>query len=373
MRCICAQSDLKEALIAASKALPKGKPQVPITAGIYFVTRRTYLEMHGTDFSTGVIAKIPAEIEIEGETVINGKNITEVIGKLSDSMVTISTEEDNNVATIKSDAATFTLYTMEGVEDFPQVNLPDAEFSFYIKTTTLKRLIARSAFAVSNDDSRPVFTGCSINVNGENIIFAATNTHRLVEIKSLIEDTIEGEHKIIVPAATLNNVLSILNSAKDEHGVKVEVSDRQISFTIGTLIVTGRLIDGNFPDYERVIPKNCQTFVNLEVKDLLAAINRVAVIAKQTEYNSVKLNFNNEGLEISAEAYGTGKVVEHLNAVIEGPNLEISFNLDYIQQYLRAANNNDILRVSLTDNLTPADFRLADEGDLIYVVTPVRA
>lgn len=373
MRFICEQTDLKDALTATLKALPGGKPQVPITAGIYFVTRGTYLEMHGTDFSTGVIAKIPAEVEVEGEVVINGKNIAEVISKLEDSIVTISTEEDNNVATIKSDAATFSLYTMDGIEDFPQVNLPDTEYSFYVKNSTLKRLISRSAFAVSNDDSRPVFTGCSINVSGENIIFAATNTHRLVEIKALIEDNIEGEHSIIVPAGTLYNVLSILNSTKDERGVKVEVSNRQIAFTINTLIVTGRLIDGSFPDYERVIPKNSQTFVNLEVKDLLNAINRVAVIAKQTEYNSVKFNFNNEGLEISADAYGTGKVVEHLNAAIEGPNLEISFNLDYIQQYLRAADNTDTLRISLTDNLTPADFRLDNEGDLIYVVTPVRA
>lgn len=371
MKCICSQRDLKEALIAASKALPSGKPQAPILSGIYFVTRTNYLEMHATDFTTGIISKIPAEIEVEGEMVVNGKNITEIVGKLSGSVVTISTEEENNTATIKSDATTFSLYTMEP-EDFPKVAMQEYHHSFYIKNDILKNLVNRSVFAVSDDDSRPVFTGCSITVEGENITFVATNTHRLIVIKSVIENNIEGEHSLIVPADALSDVLSIVQAVRDERGVKIEFSDKHIAFTINNMIVACRLIDGTFPAYDRVIPESCKTYANVEVKNFVESLNRVAIIAKQTEYNTARMGLSDEGLELSADSYATGKVVEHLSADVEGPDVEIAFNLRYLQDFLRTSSGNDILRIGVNDSSTPAEFRLADEDNIIYVVTPVR-
>lgn len=371
MKCICSQRDLKEALIAAAKALPGGKPQSPILSGIYFVTRKNILEMHATDFTTGIISKIPAEIEIDGEMVVNGKNITEIIGKLSGSVVTISTEEENNVATIKSDATTFSLYTMDP-EDYPKVAMQEYHQSFYIKNAILKNLVTRSVFAVSDDDARPVFTGCSITVEGENITFVATNTHRLIVTKSVIENNIEGEYSLIVPANALSDVLSIVQAVRDDRGVKIEFSEKHIAFTINNMIVACRLIDGSFPSYDRVIPESCRTFANVEVKSFVESLGRVSIIASKTEYNTARMSFSNEGLEISADSYATGKVVEHLSADIEGPDVEISFNLRYLQDFLRTANSSDILRIGINDNLTPAEFRLTDEENIIYVVTPVR-
>lgn len=370
MNCICSQKELQQALIAASKALP-AKAQTPVLNGIYISAKNDQIEIQATDFSLGVIAKIPAEIEDEGAIVVNGKNITEIISKLAGDIVTISTNDDN-VANFKSEAASFSIYTMDA-EDFPKVGVQEFQHSFFIKNNVLKNLIARSTFAASNDDSRPVFQGCSVTIENSSISFVATNTHRLVVVKAEIEDDIPGENKFIVPAKTLNDLMWIINSAREDNGVKVDFSDKHIAFTVNDIFVTCRLIDGQFPPHEKVIPASCETYANLDIGEFRSAISRVEIISKQTEYNTVRLKFDSEGLELSSTSYETGKVTEHVNAAVEGAGVEISFNLRYIQDFLKIAGSGDEVRVGMNDRLSPADFRIVDDENFIYIVTPVRA
>mgnify|MGYP002626116103 CR=1 FL=1 len=370
MNCICSQRELKDALIAASKALP-AKAQTPILNGIYITAKNDQLEIQATDFSLGVIAKISAEIENEGTIVVNGKNITEIISKLDGDIVTISTEEGAKSANFKSEAAAFSLYTMDA-EEFPKVNVQEFDHSFFIKNNVLRKLIARSTFAASNDDSRPIFQGCSVTIENSAITFVATNTHRLVVVKAEIEDDIPGENKFIIPAKTLNDLMWIINSAREDNGVKVEFSDKHIAFTVNDVFVTCRLIDGQFPPHEKVIPASCETYATLDIGEFRSAINRVEIISKQTEYNTVRLAFSNEGLELSSDSYDTGKVIEHVNAAVEGSNVEIAFNLKYIQDLLKISGGGDEVRIGMNDKLSPADFRLVDDEDFIYIVTPVR-
>lgn len=371
MNCICSQRELKDALTAASKALPV-KPQTPILNGFYISAHDNQLEIQATDFALGIIAKIPAEIENEGTIVVNGKNITEIIGKLEGDIVTISTDENGNSAIFKSESTTFSLYTMDA-EDFPKVSSQEFQHSFFIKNSVLKSLIARSTFSASNDDSRPIFQGCLVSIEGSTITFVATNTHRLVVVKSEIENDIPGENQFIVPAKTLNDVMSIINSAREDKGVKIDFSDKHIAFTINDIFVICRLIDGQFPPYQKVIPASCETFATVDIADFRSAINRVEIISKQTEYNTVMLNFNEEGLKLSSTSYDMGKVDTHVNSAVEGQSVEIAFNLRYIQEFLRIAGGSDEVRIGMNDKLSPADFRLTNNQDLIYIVTPVRA
>ncbi len=370
MKCICSQKDLKEALIAASKALPT-KPQTPILNNIYFCATQNTLEIQATDFSTGIIAKIPAEVEIEGEVVIPGKKITEIIGKMFGAIITLSTEEEENLAVIKSGTTTFSLYTSDS-EEFPKVATQEYNHSFYIKNEYLKQLIARSTFATANDTTRPIFQGCSITINGSDITFVATNTHRLILAKSTIEDEIPGENKLIVHATALNDVLSILNATKDERGVKVDFSDKHIAFTINNIFLTCRLIDGEFPPHDKVFPASCATFASVPISKFLSEMSLVETVSRETEYNTVRLKFNDEGLALAADSYGTGKVLGNVNAEVTGPNIDIAFNLRYIQDFLKIAEDSEEVRIGMNEPLSPAEFRFPDKEDIIYVITPVR-
>jgi len=373
LKIVCSQRELQAALIAASKALP-AKAQTPILNGIYIATVDNMVEIHATDFSTGIVAKISADIESEGATVINGKSITEIVGKLSGNIVTISTEEEEGMATFKCDATTFSIFTIDGdAEDFPKVTMQDYHNSFFIKNENLKRLITHSTFACADEkDGRPVFQGCSITVVDDKITFVATNTHRLVVVKDKIEYGIVGEAKMIVPASALNDVLGILNATSEDTGVKVDFSDKNIAFTINNIFMNCRLIDGTFPPHEKVIPASCETFAILDISEFASAINRVEIISKQSENNTVKLKFDSEGLELSATSYETGRVVEHITAEVEGPDIEIAFNLRYIREFLRISASHSEVRIGMNDSLSPADFRIPIDDSFIYIVTPVR-
>ena len=373
MKFVCSQKDLKEALLAASRALP-AKAQTPILNGIYIAAENDSIELHATDFSTGIVAKIPAEIESPGAIILNGKSLTEIVGKLSGNIVTISTEEEEGMATFKCDATTFSIFTMDGdAEDFPKVSAQEYIYSFYIKNDVLKNLITRSTFATAEEkDGRPVFQGCSITIEGDTITFVATNTHRLIVVKDNIADEISGENKMIVPSTALNDILSILNGANNDKDVKVDFSDKHIAFTVNNIFMNCRLIDGTFPPHEKVIPASCETFAILDISEFASAINRVEIISKQSENNTVKLKFDSEGLELSATSYETGRVVEHLTAEVEGPDIEIAFNLRYIREFLRISASHAEVKIGMNDSLSPADFRIPIDDSFIYIVTPVR-
>lgn len=373
MKCICGQKDLKDALDIAAKALPTN-PQTPILNGIYILAIKNMLEVHATDFSNGIISKLPAEIEAEGAIVVKGKDITEIIGKLSGNIVTISTEDEGRIATFVSDGTKFSLYTMDA-EEYPRIIMEDLGNKFYIKNQALKKLISSTTFACADEkDARPVFQGCSITLEGEEINFVATNTHRLVVVKDYIEYSIDDDNAInfVVPGKSLNKVLGILNEIRDERGVKVDFSDKQIAFTINQYYIICRLIDGTFPAHDKVIPESSSTTANLKIKDFNAAISRVEIISRQTEFNTVIMKFDDDNLELKADSYASGKVVDHLDAMVEGPAVEIAFNIRYIKEFLKIADESKVVFIGMNDNLSPVEFKIADDDNITYVVTPIR-
>lgn len=373
MKCICGQKDLKDALDIAAKALPTN-PQTPILNGIYILAIKNMLEVHATDFSNGIISKLPAEIEAEGAIVVKGKDITEIIGKLSGNIVTISTEDEGRIATFVSDGTKFSLYTMDA-EEYPRIIMEDLGNKFYIKNQALKKLISSTTFACADEkDARPVFQGCSITLEGEEINFVATNTHRLVVVKDYIEYSIDDDNAInfVVPGKSLNKVLGILNEIRDEKGVKVDFSDKQIAFTINQYYIICRLIDGTFPAHDKVIPESSSTTANLKIKDFNAAVSRVEIISRQTEFNTVIMKFDDDNLELKADSYASGKVVDRLDAMVEGPAVEIAFNIRYIKEFLKIADESKVVFIGMNDNLSPVEFKIADDDNITYVVTPIR-
>lgn len=370
MKCSCSKMDFRDAINAVSKALP-AKAQTPILNGIYISAENNNLVIQATDFSLGIIAKIPAEIDVEGAVVLPGKFSAEIASKLPGALVTISNEEDNNSVTLKSDTAEMSFYTMNA-EEFPKVPTQDFQNSFTVKKDILRRLIERSTFACAGaDDSRPIFKGCSFTVKDSEIIAVATNTHRLSVVKAEFDGNISEEIKCIVPAAALIHLIGIINSVSSEDGVKIDISEKQIAFTVKNYFVTCRLIDGMFPPHDKVIPASSETFAYVNVKELKAAINFVSTAAKLTEYHTVNMSFKNDGVDVSADSYNLGKGTQHIGARIEGQEINISFNIDYLIDFLRIYPE-DELKIAMNDALSPAEFNFDEDDEFIYVVTPIR-
>ncbi len=366
MKFSCYKSDLNEALQFVIRAVAV-KPMTPILAGIYLKAEGSMLELQANNFSTGIITRIPVNTEERGETVVSGKRFQEFVRNMPDDTITIS--DEGNTLMIESGGASVGLLTM-AAEDFPKVKTPETENSFKIRTTTLKSLIRKTVFAVAKEDSRPIFTGCCFEVKGNKISLVATNTHRLALAKELLNEEY-ADCSFVVPAETLRGLMYRIDPNDIENYVTINYSARYLTFTFDNVFVTSRLIEGIFPPYDRVIPADSATQVIVDADDFKQAVEFVALMSKETEYNTVKFFFADGSIEISSTSPEIGDATKNVDAKIDGADLEISFNVNYIVDVLKVLES-DRLLIELNDRFSPAKFSEPENPLYVYVATPVR-
>ncbi len=369
MNFTCSKNDLIEAFNIVSKAV-SNKSQMPILSGIYMKAEGSTLELQANNFEIGIITKIPVNTEEPGEIILTGKYLQEIVRKLSGEIVNISHDESQHVANIKSGGANFKLLSMS-IDDFPKVKSPETFSSFSMKASTLKNLIRKTAYACANEEVRPVFTGCCIEIVGNSISMVATNTHRLAVMKDKINEEVDMP-PIVVPSKTLWELFKMLDTSDLSNTVKIECSRKNISFTFDNIYMTARLIDGQFPPYDKVIPKESATIATINVNEIMETVDRVALISKETEHNTIRFIFSaEEGVNISSDSPEVGRAEEQISAKIEGPTVDISFNVRYIVDVLKVIDTEECI-IKLNKSLSPVDIREKDRDDFIYVVTPVR-
>lgn len=370
MKFTCSKTELNEALNAVSRAVAV-KPQVPILSGIYIKAEGSALELQANNFSMGIITKIPVSTEEPGEIVVAGKFFIDVIRKLSGDTVTVSHQAGESVISIQSESAAFTLLAMNA-EEFPKVRSQDTINSFKLKTVTFRNLIRKTAFSCASEDkdNRPIFTGCCLEINGNSVTMAATNTHRLAIMHDTISENL-GEMKFIIPASTLRDLARIAYASTPESFVTVDCSSKNIAFTFDNVFITSRLIEGQFPPYEKVIPPSSEIFATIKVSELKNAVERVALISSESERNIIRFIFSQDGISISATSPEVGKAEEHVDAQVEGGDLDISFSANYITDILKVLDS-ETCKFAMTKPLAPADVREVGNDNFIYVVTPVR-
>ena len=373
-----AKNDLISALQIVSKGLST-KPQTPILSGIYMTAKEGQLELQTTNYELGFILTIPAEIHNTGTAVLPGKYLTEFARKLPAEEVSIDTDSSDGLAVIQSGAARFTLRTME-ISDFPVLHRMDGTLHFTIKDRTLARLVKKSAFACLREeqrDRRPIFTGCQLEVEGKDVTFAATNVHRLaVKSEQLEEDA--GQIRVIIPAKFLEEVTRTISSEVPAD-IHVTCSYNQVSMSSGSIYMTARLIEGTFPDYRRVIPReeNIRTKVTLDAASFASAVDRASLIARTDQYNIVKLSFTQGLMRISSNSPEIGEAEETIPAKVTGDDVTIAFNASYLMDALKSLDS-DTCILSLQGsneqgvNLSPMTIREEADPNYIYVVTPVR-
>ena len=368
MNFTCSRKDLVEAFNIVSKAV-SSKPQMPILSGIYMKAEGSTLELQANNFEMGIITKIPVNTEDPGEIVVTGKYLQEVVRKLSGETVNISHDETQHIANIKSDTANFKLLSMSS-EDFPKVKSPETFSTFSIRASILKNLIRKTAYACANEEVRPIFTGCCLELAGNSVSMIATNTHRLAIMKDTLEAELENLN-FVVPSKTLWELFRMLDASDPSNSVTIDCSRKNISFTFDNIFMTSRLIDGQFPPYDKVIPKTAETTATIKVAEMMEAVDRVALISKETEYNTIRFIFTQEGVNISSDSPEVGRAEEQISAKIEGADIDISFNVKYIVDVLKVIDSEECV-IKLNKPLSPVDIREKDRDDFIYVVTPVR-
>lgn len=367
MKFSCSKKDFTEALQVVSKAA-SNKQQMPILSGIYLKADNYSLELQATDYELGFIVKIQANVESPGQIVLSGRFLQEVVRKLPTEQVIFSFDKEENIAHIQSGQANFTLLSMNASE-FPIIHHFEGDLEFVMENDVLQDLIKKTVFSCSTDETRPVFTGCYMEVDNDTITMAATNTHRL-SVKSITLDLPLGAIKIIIPAKSLNELLHIMNP-DNPTTVHITCSHNRISFSFDNIYMTSRLIEGAFPDYKKVIPNDFSTKVTVDTDLFSAAIDRVSLISRSNEYNIIRLSFTQGQIHISSNNPDIGKAEETVPASVEGPDVNIAFNAKYVTDVFKNIQTNECV-LYLQQSLRPMSVRENNNDTFLYVVTPVR-
>ncbi|WP_196593521.1 DNA polymerase III subunit beta [Pectinatus sottacetonis] len=369
MKFICPKNELTKAIQINTKAI-SNKPQMPILSGIYIHAENNTLSIETTDYDIGIICKINADIEEEGTIVLPGRYFFDVIKTLPGDNIELTSNNEQNTITIKSNTAKFNLLSMSAI-DFPKIKKLKSENTFSLRSNILTDLIKKTSFSCSTEMIRPIFTGCLLEINNAILVMAATNTHRLAVKKEIMDDNkFNLSTKLIIPSKILNDLSSLLTS-DIPIDVKITYSHNQISFTYDNIYIVSRLIEGQFPDYNNVIPPDFITTVSIKTRDLQSAIDRVSLISRSNQYNIINLDFTTDNLLLSSNNPEIGKAEENITIKLTGQPINISFNAKYILDVLKYIDSENIY-FSFNNETSSALIKPTDDDMFIYVVTPVR-
>ncbi|MGM9529902.1 MAG: DNA polymerase III subunit beta [Phascolarctobacterium sp.] len=362
----CNTSELNKAIQTAQRAIVS-KPSTPIFSCIHLLTQNNQLTIQAMDLNMAISCTINADIEEPGEIVVSAKHISELIRKLTAETVTIAKSQDNKTIKVTSGKADYQLLLMNE-DDYPKFPTVDGKKSLTIEDTKIKELIKKTIFSCSSDDARPLFTGILVEAKDDKLTFVGTNTHRLA-VKSLPQPT-EEPLSMIIPSKVLNEISRNLVSDVPQE-VKISLLNNQIMVVIDDVIIVSRLIEGKFPDYNKVIPAKFAVKCSVKAKELASAVERVALFSTEGDYSTVKMSIAQGQMILTSSSADVGTGKEVLDCNTEGDALNVAFNAKYLLDILKNVDYEEVL-LSMNTSLSPVCITAPEEDNYIYIVTPVR-
>ncbi len=367
MRIRCEKDQLLSAVQIVQKATAN-KTTLPILTGIYLSASNGMLELQATDYEVGISMAISAEILEPGKAVLSGKFFPDIIRKIAGKTIEIFSVPQSNMITIASERTEFKILSFPA-DEFPVIKKFESNNRIVLKDDVVKDLIRKTVFACSTDESRPLFTGALTEVVENEIIMVATNTHRLAFKKHSIENC-DNALKMIIPGKLLNEITKIINFDVPTD-VNVFWLKNQVAFSFDNIYVMSRVIEGQFPDYKKVIPNEFSSFCLVEANKLFEAVERVSLLAKDGEYNIIKIKFTETAIELSGNNPDAGSATEVLDTSPEGEPVEIAFNAKYLLDVLRIAGAGTV-KFHLKSALSPVMIKILEDIDYTYILTPIR-
>ncbi len=375
MKLTCKQQDLNRGLSAVSHAV-SNRSTLPILANILLATDHGRLKLSATNLEIGINCWVDAQIEDEGTTTIPAKLITDFVNSLPQATVELSMPVDSTTLNIKSLRSSANIKGMEASE-FPQIpSTEGGDPPVLLDALLLKGIISEVAFAAADDDSRPVLTGVLVQVSDEKITFAAADAFRLaVRVADLPGDD-HPRGDILIPARTLTELARILPS---EGPVEMIVTPNrsQVLFHTPSLDLVSRLIEGAFPPFRTIIPKESTTRAIVETKEFAAAVKSASLFARDSS-NIAKVRINEAGengretgsITIEATAEDLGDNVSTVNAEVDGPGLQIIFNVKYLGDVLSTIGTPEVV-LEASSASKPGVLKPVGPNDHTYVIMPM--
>jgi DNA polymerase-3 subunit beta len=363
MKFVCTKNKLQEAISISQKAVT-GKSPMPILQGIYISAKDNQLTIVGSDIDLSIETKIDAEVEEEGTIVVDSKIFGEIIRKLPNSTIKISTIDNSSIEII-CEKSKFNLIHMDA-EEFPNLPKINENIIFSLSQKTLKNMIKGTIFAIAQDETRPILTGILFEVNSEKLNLVALDGYRL----ALRSNEIENENTInaVIPGKTFSEVAKILS--EDDVNVNITFTPNHILFNLGETKIISRLLEGEFIKYNSIIPEEYNLQVTAKRTDLLNCIERASLMAKDGNTNLIKFDIKDDTLIITSNSQ-LGRVREELNIILQGDELQIAFNSKYLIDVLKILEDDEIV-LEFSSSVSPCIIKNKGNNSYTYLVLPVR-
>ncbi|MCC6731396.1 MAG: DNA polymerase III subunit beta [Chthonomonadales bacterium] len=350
LKATCARKDLFDGVQTVAHAV-SGRSALPILSHVLVQAEEGGLRLSATDLQLSIALSIPATVEEPGALTATARVLTELLGTLPESEVAISVDRSHAVR-LHCDRSDYKLLGLPP-EEYPRLPEVQEANSFRLPQARLRSMIRDTVFAVSTDEARPILTGVLMDFADNSVRFVATDTHRLAMRQAPVQNG-QGAQAAIVPARAMNELQRLLTG--DEGDVHVRLSGNQVMFaTPGGAGVVSRLIEGQFPNYQRVIPSAHRTRLTLETQPMLRAVRRASIVARGS-LDRVVLRTLDDRLTITAESSAEGNAYEEVEVAREGDDVQIAFNAKYLLDVLGVLDEEGF-RLDVTEPLKPGIVR----------------
>ena len=347
------------------------KNSLPILSNILIEAKDNQLILSSTDMDISIIEKIDCDILESGSTTINSQILYDIVRKIDENSEIEIISNDGKLLTLRADGSRFSLACLPK-EDYPIIDQNKSGVNIKLNSKILFKLIDKTKFAISNEETRYFLNGLYFNITKENnrsiVTLVGTDGHRLAKFSHNINDNIDQISGVIIPKKTIYELSKLLSEI--DQNIEISISSNKIIFNIGEITFISKLIDGSFPDYKRVIPKDNSNILKINRELLLSAVDRVSTIANE-KTPAIKFKLLNNILNLNTVNNESSTASEDLKINYDGDEIEIGFNSKYIMDIVNNLEDEEIT-INLKDNSSPIIALEKSNTNLVYVLMPMR-
>lgn len=365
MKFSMARGELFEALSVVGRGL-SARSTLPILAGILVSVSGDDVVFQSTDLEISIRHAAKGKVDAEGQTVIPGRLMSDIIRSLPESTVTIDATTPDRAAVV-CEQSSFTIKTLSP-DDYPKFPEIGEGQSVDIPTDRLVTAIRQVGKAVSRDETRAVLTGVLFVIDGAAVRLVATDSYRLAVTEQPLEAAPDSPIEVVVPGRAIEEIPRLAGASE---AVSVGVSENQVVFRFGQTIFVSRRIEGIFPNYRQLLPKEKETTFTVPREEFFDAVKRVSILAQHNAPLRMKVAVEEQTLTLSATTQDVGDATEDLHVETTGSDVEIAFNHSYLTDGI-ASSSSETVVFDIVSPLKPGVMRSTGDEDFTYLIMPVR-
>ncbi len=365
MKVVISQDSLLEALKIVSRAVA-GQNTLPVLGNILIRAEGKKVNFYATNLELSIATSCEAMVKNEGAITVPAKILTSYASLLGKDDVEL-TATDGVTLEIKSSSSKTKIKGISA-DEFPQIATVDSGVKLILDSKTFRAAVNQVAFSAQENSSRPILAGVYFGADKSELRMAATDSYRLSE-KSLKLDTSVEQKKCVIPVRAVFEADRLAAGAET---VRVTIGENQVMFTVGNTQLTSRLIDGQFPDYQQIIPKKVSSTIEVDRAAFELAVRRVSIFAKQNNQHMKLEVFGDGTLNVSTDATEIGEERTTIPVKIDGEANIIALNADYVLDVLGALSSESMVKLELDTKMSPAVFKTVAGADFVHLVMPLK-